>query len=205
MSETTTDNGTIITEHGEIIAEGMQIAEFNPDSVVDNYVFEYRFNCQAGKTFLGDSKKRVISVENETESHEFAFTFIAFQKISPSAGFAMLSPKHSKTREWGQIIGIDKDGLIFSSFIKTYMLGSLQSLIEGFIYDVQTKKETGSLVGRLVKVDFGKATKTGDGDFFMPSAIFLKDTSVFADKAKELAAAKRQGSFSFPTPNLIKI
>jgi len=196
---------TIVSGYGEIIEPFMQIAEFDAESVASNHIFEYRFNCQEGKAFLGESKKRIISEENEAENHELVFTLVAFQKITPPTGYAILSPKYAKTREWGQVIGIDKDGLIFSSFVKTFALGSFNSLIEGFVHDVQTKKETGSLTGKLIKLDFGKKTKGNEGDYYMPSAVFAKEQSPFLDRAKELIALKKQGAFSFPTPSLIKI
>jgi hypothetical protein len=198
-------DGTVIDADGVIIESNMQIAEFNGDSVSDNHVFEYRFNCQDGKAFLGDSKKRVVSAENEAETHELIFTLVAFQKITPPDGYAMLSAKYGKIREWGQVIGIDSNGLVFSTFVKTYALGGFNSLIEGFIYDVQTKKETGSLIGRLVKFDFGKQIKDTQGAYFMPSVLFLKDVSPFADKAKQLIELRKTGGFVFPKPNLVRV
>ena len=201
----TIGDGVQVSGYGEIIEPSMQIAEFDAESVVSNHIFEYRLNCQEGKVFLGDSKKRVISEENESENHEFLFTLVTFQKITLPAGYAILSPKYAKTREWGQVIGIDKDGLIFSSFVKTYAFGSFKLLIDGFVHDVQTKKETGSLAGKLVKLDFGKKIKGTEGDYYMPSVAFVKEQSSFLDRAKELDALKKQGAFSFPTPSLIKV
>ena len=176
-----------VSEHGEIM-------EFNPDSFSGN-VFEFRANCKVGMVFLGGSE-RPLSVANKDGRHEFDFTFVMFRRLRQPANGFLVSKKYHKIDEWGQVIGIDSNGMVFSSLIKVYALSSFEELLADFMYDKGTGKETGTLAGKQIRLGFGDKVKNNEGDFYIPKFSILKEDSKFAGKALEVL--EQNGAFDFP-------
>lgn len=178
----------VVSEHGEIL-------EFNPDNF-SGHIFEFRINCKEGKVFLGDSEK-CLSVANQEKKHELDFTFVMFRLLRQPANGFLISKKYHKVSEWGQVIGIDSNGMVFSALIKVYALSSFKNILSDFMYAKGTGEEKGTLSGRLVRLSFGDKVKNSDGDFYSPK-FELKGESAYAGKAGEVIEQKKNGFFNFP-------
>jgi len=202
--KTTTADGVTFDADGVIVNNDKQVAEFLSD---DDIVFNYRVNCDknVGKVLVESSETRAASIANSLGAHELIFTFVAFKQINVENGYSLMSSKFAKEREWGHIIGIDSNGIIFSSHVKTYALSAFQELIKGFIYDVKTKKATGTLVGRLMKLNMGLVTEVNNNKYFQPKVEMLDGVSDFSAKAIEIAGLYKNGKLNYTPAQMVKL
>jgi hypothetical protein len=205
--KTTIIDGVEIDVDGVIVQDDKQISEFDGESLAEKIVFNYRINCgkEAGKVLVGTSKTRAASIANVAGVHEFDFTFVAFKSIRVPDGYALLSTLFTKEKEWGHIIGIDSKGRVFSSYCKTYALGAFQDMITGFIFDVQDGKVSGSLVGKMMRLNMGMKQKVNSNEFFQPTIELMDSESLYAEKAVKVAESYRNNTLNYTPAQLVKI
>jgi hypothetical protein len=200
-------DGVVIDADGVIVQDDMQVTEFDSESLAEKIVFNYRINCgkEAGKVLVGSSKTRTASIANAAGVHEFDFTFVSFKQIHVPDGHALMSALFTKEKDWGHILGIDSKGRIFSSYCKTYALGAFQDMITGYIFDLQDGKVSGSLVGKMMRLNMGMKQKVNSNEFFQPTIEMLENQSDYADKALKVAESYKNGSLNYTPAALVKI
>lgn len=205
--KTTTVDGVTFDADGVIVDADKQVSEFDSESFAEKIVFNYRINCgkEAGKVLVGTSKTRTASIVNAAGVHEFDFTFVAFKPIHVPEGYALLSTLFTKEKEWGLIIGIDSKGRVFNSYCKTYALGAFQDMITGFIFDVQDGKVSGSLIGKVMRLNMGMKQKVNSNEFFQPTIELIDTASPYAEKAAKVAESYRNNTLNYMPAALVKI